>query len=216
MRCVVIIPAYNEEKTIADVVIAAARCPLVAEVVVVSDGSKDKTVVRAKAAGATVVNLTKNRGKGGAMQAGIQSVRGDVYLFLDGDLLGLTPLHVAALLNPILAGECEATLGIFGKGRMATDLAQKIAPFLSGQRAITAVRLAELPDFSTAGWGVEVLLTKHLQTAKIPVVHVLLEDVTHVMKEEKRGLVSGIASRLRMYWHILRVLSPTRRPNDDR
>lgn len=216
MRCVVIIPAYNEEKTIADVVEAAARCPLVAEVVVVSDGSKDKTASRAKAAGATVVNLTKNRGKGGAMQAGIQSVPGDVYLFLDGDLLGLTPLHVAALLNPILAGECEATLGIFGKGRMATDLAQKIAPFLSGQRAITARQLAQLPDFSDAGWGVEVLLTKHLQNAKIPVVHVPLEDVTHVMKEEKRGLLSGLVSRLRMYWHIVRVLGTTRRPNSDR
>jgi len=216
MRCVVIIPAYNEEKTVAKVVEAASQCPLVAEVVVVSDGSKDKTAVRAKAAGATVVNLTKNRGKGGAMQAGIQSVPGDLYLFLDGDLLGLTPLHVTALLKPILAGECEATLGIFGKGRMATDLAQKVAPFLSGQRAITRRLLEQFPDFSAAGWGVEVLLTKHLQAAKIPVVHVPLEDVTHVMKEEKRGLLSGLVSRLRMYWHIVKVLGITRRPNRDR
>jgi len=216
MRCVVIIPAYNEEKTIAEVVVAAAACPLVAEVVVVSDGSRDNTAVIAATAGATVVDLTTNRGKGGAMQAGVTEVPGDVYLFLDGDLLGLTPLHVAALLQPIVEGEYEATLGIFGNGRLATDLAQKIAPFLSGQRAITARLLAQIPDFSATGWGVEVLLTQHLQTAKISVAHVPLVDVTHVMKEEKRGLMSGALSRLRMYWHILKALGRARRPNCDR
>lgn len=205
MRCVVIIPAFNEEKTVGAVVAAAKQCALVAEVVVVSDGSKDRTAKVAAAAGATVIALPENRGKGGAMQAGFASVPGDIYLFLDGDLIGLTKEHVTLLLEPIVAGRVEVTLGLFGKGRLATDLAQKIAPFLSGQRALSRRVLSQVPDFSTAGWGVEVVVNRHLQGAGVPVAEILLHNVTQVMKEEKSGLVRGVMSRLRMYWQILQA-----------
>ncbi|MBS3939234.1 MAG: glycosyltransferase family 2 protein [Peptococcaceae bacterium] len=206
MRCVVIIPAFNEEKTVGAVVAAAKQCALVAEVVVVSDGSKDRTAKVAASAGATVIALPENRGKGGAMQAGLSSVPGDVYLFLDADLIGLTKEHVAHMLEPIIAGRVEVTLGLFGKGRLATDLAQKIAPFLSGQRALSRSVLSQMPDFSTAGWGVEVVVNRHLQATGVPVEEILLHNVTQVMKEEKSGLVRGAISRLRMYWQIFQAL----------
>ena len=141
MRVVVIIPAYNEERTVGNVARAALACPLVHEVVVVSDGSSDNTVLSAREAGARVVELPENRGKGGAMKAGLEGIVSDAVLFLDADLLGLTAAHVEAILRPVVSEQVEVSVGVFGNGRLSTDLAQKIAPYLSGQRAISS-RLA--------------------------------------------------------------------------
>jgi glycosyltransferase involved in cell wall biosynthesis len=213
MRVVVIIPALNEERTVGAVVKTALACDLVSEVVVVSDGSVDATVSKAAEAGARVIDLAENLGKGGAMQAGLADVVADVVLFLDADLLGLTPNHVSDLLLPVVNGSAQISLGLFGNGRITTDLAQKIAPFLSGQRAMHISLLSVLPDFSDTGWGVEVALSKYVRDHDIPIAEVHLRDVSQVTKEEKIGLVKGLTSRLKMYWQIIRTFG--RMVNDD-
>jgi glycosyltransferase involved in cell wall biosynthesis len=82
----VVIPAHNEARTIADVVRGcAATTPGVVEVIVVDDGSADDTATFAKLAGAKVVRLEKNLGKGLAMQHGIREARGDILVFIDAD-----------------------------------------------------------------------------------------------------------------------------------
>jgi len=202
----VIIPAYNEERTVGSVVQAAKQCALVDEVVVVSDGSTDNTAREASSAAARTIELSPNRGKGGAMLVGFAHTDADVVLFLDADLVGLTPAHVESLLKPILKGEVASTLGVFGSGRLMTDLAQRVAPFLSGQRAMTRAVLSGAPNFADTGWGVEIALTRYLRESDTATRTVPLNDVTQVMKEEKLGLWRGLASRLRMYWHILRAL----------
>src|SRR5579875_843850 len=117
VRVAAILPAYNEEATIADVVAALKACPLVSEVVVVSDGSTDRTAEVARRAGAQVVELPVNHGKGGAMRAGLAHTEAEVLLFLDADLVGLTPQHVADLLQPVLSGRSEMAVGVFEGGR---------------------------------------------------------------------------------------------------
>lgn len=205
MQCVVVIPAFNEERTVGAVVRAARACSLVAEVVVVSDGSTDQTVRVATQSGARVVELVENRGKGGAMKAGLENTSADVVLFLDADLVGLTAEHIRSLLDPVVSRQAEVSVGVFGNGRLTTDLAQKIAPFLSGQRAITRSLLSRIPDFSETGWGVEVALTRYIKDHDILVAKVELSDVTQIMKEEKVGLLKGFCSRVKMYWHIVKV-----------
>lgn len=71
-RLALVIPAYNEEETVGDVVRACLRDFPGAAVLVVSDGSADRTVERARAAGATVLELPCNLGVGPAVQAGLQ------------------------------------------------------------------------------------------------------------------------------------------------
>ena len=85
----VIIPAYNEERTVAAVVAAARACPLVERVVVVDDGSTDRTAEIARRAGAEVVRLRPNRGKTAAILAGGEATSSPILILLDGDLLGL-------------------------------------------------------------------------------------------------------------------------------
>lgn len=70
MKCLAIIPAYNEEKNIYKVVRNIKDSNLEVDVVVVNDGSKDNTELEAKRAGAKVLNLSSNLGIGGAVQTG--------------------------------------------------------------------------------------------------------------------------------------------------
>lgn len=208
MRVAAVIPAYNEEPTIADVVAAVRRSDLVESVIVVADGCTDATAERARQAGARVIEHPENRGKAAAMRTGLSACESDVVLFLDADLVGLTEAHVRALLAPVLAGEADMSVGIFDDGRLATDLAQVLTPYLSGQRAVRRSVIermfAEERDADVSRFGIEVALTRFAERAGLRVTEVPLEELTHRMKEEKLGLVRGLAARMRMYWDILK------------
>jgi glycosyltransferase involved in cell wall biosynthesis len=180
--------------------------PTIGEVVVVSDGSEDRTAAVAREAGARVIELPLNLGKGAAMREGLRATTADVVVFLDADLVGLTSAHVAALLDPVLSGQREMSIGLFEGGRPFTDLAQAITPNLSGQRAVRRSLLEQVEDIDDARFGVEVALTRYLRRAGIEAEEVVLYNVTHRTKEEKLGLVKGFAARMRMYWEIVRYL----------
>ncbi len=66
MKVSVIIPAFNEERTIGEVVKIAKNNPFVDEVIVVNDASTDRTPIIAKKSGAKVINFKENKGKGWA------------------------------------------------------------------------------------------------------------------------------------------------------
>lgn len=206
MRVVAIIPAYNEEETLGDVIDVVRSSLYVDEVIVISDGSTDSTAAVAFTHGAHCIELHENVGKGGALQAGINRADADVYLFLDADLIGLTTGHVEKLLAPVILYEAEMSVGVFGNGRVATDLAQKVAPYLSGQRAVRRETLQAVSDMDTCRFGVEIALTRHIKEKRISVRHVLLSNLTHRMKEEKLGLIRGFVARMKMYWEIMRIV----------
>jgi len=205
-RISAIVPAYNEAQNIGNVLQVLKRVPEVQEIIVVDDGSLDDTAVVAQRFGARVLRLEVNQGKGAAMKAGASIATGDIVVFLDADLVGLTVEHVQELIQPIQAGETDATVGIFEGGRVSTDWAQAVAPFLSGQRALRRQLLEVFDHWDMSGYGVELQLHRQLKRmGKVP-TSVVLHDVTQVVKEEKLGLVKGFAARMRMYWEILREI----------
>ena len=207
METIAIIPAFNEDKTIGDVLEVLEQVSLIKKIIVVSDGSTDQTVEVARSYNVEVVELEENRGKGGAMKAGLENFRADVVLFLDADLLGLTVEHVHNLLEPVLENGVDMTIGIFEKGRITTDLAQKLAPQLSGQRALKFSLLEQISDIDVARFGVEVALNRVMESSKTKVQVVILSDMSHVMKEEKLGVWKGMAARMKMYWEIIKYLT---------
>lgn len=210
MSVAAILPAYDEEATIGSIVAVLRKVAEIQEIVVVSDGSTDRTAQVAVAAGARVIELPENRGKAAAMKAGYLSTFADILLFLDADLIGLTADHVRALIGPVLRGEADMTIGLFDSGRITTDLAQAVAPYLSGQRCLRRTIMDEIfngaVDSDVSGFGIEVVLTKHARRAEYTLLEIPLPEMTQVMKEEKRGLMKGLAARMKMYSEILKYV----------
>lgn len=206
MKVSAIIPAYNEEKTVSNVIRAVKECSYVDDIIVVSDGSTDNTAAVASSMGVRVIELKENLGKGGAMKAGLKSCSSDIILFLDADLVGLSARHVESLLEPVLSCDADMTVGIFQRGRFSTDLAQKISPYLSGQRAVRRDFIESLKDMDMFEYGIEIALTRLARKQNIRVMTVKINDATHIMKEEKLGFYKGFKARMRMYRDIVKSL----------
>lgn len=208
MKVAAIVPAYNEEQTIGSVLDVLVKDRSIDEIIVVSDGSTDDTALKAsRYAKVLVVDLLQNRGKGGAVKAGLDRTAAEVILILDADLIGLTPAHVKSLLEPVLKEEALMAVGIFEKGRAATDLAQKVAPFLSGQRAVKRELLQNISNLDLTRFGIEVALHSFVTENEITTEIVQLPELSHVMKEEKLGLWKGMSARAKMYWEIIRYVA---------
>jgi glycosyltransferase involved in cell wall biosynthesis len=202
-----IIPAYNEEQTIGNVLDCITKVEEVTQVIVVSDGSTDGTAEVATAYDVELIDLAENVGKGGAMKAGMERCSNDNIIFLDADLIGLTKQHVKDLIMPVINNETDMTIGIFKNGRIVTDLAQKVTPYLSGQRAVKKSLMDKIPSIDITRYGVEVALTKYAEKNSIRTKEVYLEDMTHVTKEEKLGIFKGMQARFKMYWDIMKVFN---------
>lgn len=201
-----IIPAYNEEKTIAEVVKTVKSSKLVNKIVVVSDGSEDQTVnIVNKFKDIEVVDLVENIGKGGALRMGMKNCSSDIILLLDADLIGLTVDHIETLIAPVLRNDADMTIGIFNKGRITTDFAQRLIPYLSGQRAVRRGILENTSNIDINRYGLEAAITKYAKSSSIRVKEVPLYNLTHMMKEEKFGFVKGFSERVKMYWDVIKT-----------
>lgn len=126
MSVSVIIPAFNESKTVGHVVKTVKKVGYIDETIVVDDGSYDDTAKVAENAGATVIQHVKNRGKGAAIKTGFKNSNGDIVVFLDADIENLTPQQVDSIIQPIITGEADITKTKFKRaaGRV-TELTAK-------------------------------------------------------------------------------------------
>ncbi len=119
----IVIPAYNEEPTVAEVVaeIPGEAAGLQAEVIVVVDGAKDATAAQARSAGALVCDVPVNRGQGAALKLGywLARARGaHVIATIDADGQ-YEPLELSSVIEPILAGRADF---VSGSRRLGTEL----------------------------------------------------------------------------------------------
>jgi glucosyl-3-phosphoglycerate synthase len=142
----VCLPARDEAATVGEIVTAlvglAERWHLVDEILVVDDGSVDRTARVAAEAGAKVVSPGgAPLGKGGAMETAVESATGDVLVFCDADLRQFEPTFVTGLLGPLLVSDrVDFVKGWFeraGEGGRVTELTARpllrlLHPHLSG------------------------------------------------------------------------------------
>lgn len=213
-----VIPAFNEQEHIGDTVAALAGIPGINEIIVVDDASTDRTAELASAAGARVITMPVNAGKGAALNRGVNAVTADVYLLIDGDL-GASAADARLLLAPVLAGSADMTVARFPPPRrkggfgLVKGLARTGIKFftglemqspLSGQRAMTRQVLDCVYPFAS-GYGVEVGLTIRAARAGFRVLEVPVQ-MTHA--ETGRDL-KGFMHRGKQFWHVILVLART-------
>ena len=120
MSILIIIPAHNEEENLPLVIPRLKEVIPEADILVVDDHSKDDTARVARSLGARVVRLPNNLGYGGAVQTGFRYGAEQGYAFavmMDADGQH-DPAFVPDLLAPVMAGECDVTLGSRHMGGM--------------------------------------------------------------------------------------------------
>jgi glycosyltransferase involved in cell wall biosynthesis len=191
-RVAVVIPTLNEEEPIGEVVRAVPRA-VVDEIVVADSGSSDRTVERARAAGARVV-VERRRGYGRACAAGARATRDcDIVVFLDGDGSD-RPELIPQLLAPILDGTHDFVIGSRTRGERepgSMNALQIAAGYTAGALtrllygvaytdmcAFRAIRRASLDRLGmremTYGWNLEMQMRAAragLRILEMPIAH---------------------------------------------
>lgn len=162
----VIIPAYNEEKRIGNVL---ARIPdFVDEVIVIDDGSSDATYEVAKRYTDKAIRLNKNMGKGAALREGLRHASGDIIVFMDADGQH-NPKEIPKLLEPIIKGKADFVIGkrIIKTGKR--PLPRKLSNFITttlirlktkqriedSQSGFRAIRREFVPEITSDRYEVE-------------------------------------------------------------
>ncbi len=135
----VVIPAFNEQATIAATIARVRATGLVSEIIVVDDASTDQTpaiVSSLKASDVVAIRHESNRGKGAALRTGFQHARGDVIIVQDADA-EYDPADYPRLLGPIKDGKADVVLG----SRFAGGEAHRVLFFWHsvGNRVLTLV-----------------------------------------------------------------------------
>jgi Glycosyl transferase family 2 len=221
-----LVPARDEADRVGATVRALRGLPAVAEVLVVSDGSTDATAARALEAGAHCLDLPRNIGKGGALNAGLAALMGRVaerlspepaaLLLADADLADSAG-RLDRLLAPVLAGQADlaiadlpaqqgaggfgAAMGLARRG-MARVTGRRMAEPLSGQRAVRWEALPALLPFAP-GFGVEVAMTMDALQAGLRVVEVEV-DLRHNATGKN---LAGLLHRARQARAVARELT---------
>jgi glycosyltransferase involved in cell wall biosynthesis len=224
-----LVAARDEAERVGATVTALRDLPGVAEVLVVSDGSSDATAARALDAGAHCLDLPRNIGKGGALNAGLAAIMGRVaerlspepaaLLLADADLAD-TAARLDRLLAPVLAGDADLAIadlppqqgaGGFGlamglaRQGMVRVTGRRMAEPLSGQRAVRWEVLPALLPFAP-GFGVEVAMTMDALRAGLRVVEIEV-DLRHAATGKD---LAGLLHRGRQARAIARELARRR------
>lgn len=184
-KVTVILPAYNEGKTIDTIIKDILKEPAIKEVLVIDDGSTDNQYELAQAAGAKVLRHPYNIGNGAAIKTGIRSSDGDIFIFMDADgqhdstEIGklLDHIHDYAMVVGARAHNQHASCGRRWMNRIFNYLASYVTGFnvqdlTSGFRAIRADLARELLPLLPNGYSWPTTMTLVLLRSGMSVKYV--------------------------------------------
>lgn len=201
----VVIPAFNEADTIADVITSALEHPDVEEVLVVDDGSTDTTAQAAEAAGARVIRHARNAGKAAALDAGVRSAKASTLLFLDADVTGHTRQTLSQIIQPVIEGRFEMFVGVRARSTLMLNKALRLFPIIGGDRALTRQLWEAVPQNCRHGFQIEIALNYTSKQFEKGMGFGLVHGTTHRIKEKKYGVWIGTARRISMIGSILAI-----------
>lgn len=209
MKVAAIVPAYNEEKNVGNVLRVLLGCTdLLDEVILMDDGSHDRTAEIGRELGARVITQNPNRGKGEAMIKAVESTDADIVVFFDADLINLQKQHVADLIWPVTNGHASMCVGLRGRAGGLPKLMASIAPIMcviGGERAMKREVFLGVPRKFIKGFSVEIALNYYCRQKHLKVLLVELKALTIIRKEQKMGFVKGFKDRIKMSWQLIKI-----------
>jgi polyisoprenyl-phosphate glycosyltransferase len=223
-RLVALVPALNEAGRIGKVLEVLRQVPLIDEIIAIDDGSVDHMLEEIQQAAQLdprlhIIRNETNLGKGQSLFKAWRTpagARADYILMLDADLINLAPQRVLDLVQPVLDGECDMSMGLFKGGNWKTDLSHWTTPWLTGQRCLRADLFGCISENAARGYGFETALTVAARQCGWTVRRVFLRGVSHPPNENHRGFWQGVFNRARMYAQIIRAGLITYRAPENR
>jgi glycosyltransferase involved in cell wall biosynthesis len=210
--CTAIICAYNEKKYLSDVLNGLLNTPAIHEIIVVDDGSQDRTaeILQQYEQFECVlpIYLLSNHGKGYAMAEGAAAAHGDILLFVDADLVNWDASYAMQVLSPILDKQADMVIGYPQREIDPWHTADifHIQRWLSGERALWRIDLLPiLPKLRPSRFGVETLINMHYRTQHQPIRFVELRNLVHVIKFEKTSFAEAWDEYVKEVRQILRT-----------
>ena len=204
-----IVSALNEEMNVGEVLKVLLSSKFLDEVILVDDGSTDKTAEIGEKLGAKVIKLSKigGSGKGNVMKIGAEAANSEIIIFFDADLIGLSERHISSLAEPMLNENIEMCVGIRDRLFGLPKLIAKADPLMAigGERAIRKELFSKISDEFIRGFAIEHTLNYFCKSEGLPVKHVFLEKLDVITKEKKRGFLKGFISRVKMIFEIIRI-----------
>ena len=187
----IVIPAYNEEATVAKVVSVARKLSYVDEVIVVDDGSTDRTVEEAENAGATVISHIMNEGKGSAIKTGFKYSHGNIVAFIDADVSNFTSEKIDKIIRPILEDRTDITKTKFAResGRVTELTAKPLFGFFFPELSYEQPLCGQFAGKRSAlnkirfekDYGVDVGIVLDADVHGIKILEVDIGDICHDM-----------------------------------
>lgn len=181
----VVIPVYNEVKSLPQVIAAVRRCGFHCEIILVDDGSTDGTrdlldSLRGEP-DLKIIFHEKNQGKGGALATGFRLATGDAVIIQDADL-EYTPNDYRALLQPII---CEGVDAVYG------------SRFITGQRNVPRLRhyLANKLVTMWSNLFTNLLLTD-METCYKVFRREVIQEIAPTLREKRFGVEPEITAKL--------------------
>lgn len=217
----VVIPAHNEEAYLGVTLDTLKRVCNLSNVIVVDDGSTDRTAAVAETHNVKLVRLHQNQGKSAALMAGVCEAKSDFILMLDADI-GASACEVTKLIDAYPVGENTCVVALFpvipGRGgglglavrvaRKASDILggwRMTAP-LSGQRLLrrdTLEKIFPLPY----GFGLETAMNIRLGRAKVHLLEVQTQMDHRVTQNDFRGRIHRLKQLIHLVMAIIRECS---------
>ncbi len=201
-----IIAAYNEEKRIDAVLKVVNKHPLIDEIIVIDDGSVDKTkeVVK-KYDKIKLIVHKKNSGKVLALINGLKKSKNEIIIFLDADLIGLTKKDITNLITPVINKEVDLVLSL----RQNSSLIFKLIKldFITGERVFYKKILGDLNDFhKLPSFGFESYMNKIVIENNLKLKSVKWNNVSHMRKAKKQGFFKGTFNDIKMVFQIIKTI----------
>jgi glycosyltransferase involved in cell wall biosynthesis len=219
----VLIPCFNEERTIADVVRRFREALPAATIYVYDNNSSDLTALKARAAGAAVIREPR-QGKGYVVRRMFADVEADIYLMADGDGT-YAPEDAPQLVNTLVTERADMVVGTrlgvgedagraghaFGNrlfnGAYRFLFGRDFTDIFSGYRAFTRRYVKSFPAVS-GGFEIETEMSVHATMLKLPVCEIALDYGRR--PEGSSSKLSTLRDGVRIMWMFVMLLKETR------